>query len=303
MLALAGLAWRVHSLMTAVDDGVARVDALDHPDTSDGETWLIAGSDARGAGAGTVQDSTQGARSDAIMLVNKAPSGQAAVVSIPRDTYVEIPGYRPNKINAAYSFGGPALLVRTVEALTGLTIDHYAEVGMGAVEQMVDAVGGVRLCLDYDVNDHDSGLVWNTADGTCQDVDGTTALAYSRMRKSDPTGDIGRAMRQREVVSAVVSKAASRDTLLHPSRQDALVAAGTHALALDHDSSSTDLARLAMTYRSAGSASLTGAPPIESLDYEPGGIGSAVLLRDTTAPDFFSRLRAGTLSPADFNQR
>lgn len=297
------IGWRVYSLSRAVNDGVGRVDAIGHaPDTSDGETWLIAGSDARGAGSGSVQDATEGARADALMLVSKAPDGQAVVVSLPRDTYVTVPGYGGSKINAAYAYGGPSLLVQTVEELTGLTVDHYAEVGMGAVEEMVDAVGGINVCLDYDVDDHDSELVWDTSQGTCQDVDGRKALAYSRMRKSDPTGDIGRALRQRAVVSAVVSKAASPATLLRPSRQDALVAAATHALTLDRDSSTADLARLALAYRAAGAAGLTGAPPIESLDYEPGGIGSAVLLRGTTAPDFFSRMRAGTLTPADFHQ-
>lgn len=181
-------------------------------------------------------------------------------------------------------------------------MDHYAEVGMGAVEQMVDAVGGIEVCLDYDVFDPDSGLVWDTSQGTCQRVDGTTALAYSRMRKSDPTGDIGRGLRQRAVISAVVSEAASFKTLTSFSRQDALVEAGTHALTVDDKTGTTDLAQMVMAFRSASSAGLTGAPPISSLDYRPGGIGSAVLLQDTTAPDFFAKVRSGELTTADLNQ-
>lgn len=300
-VALAG--WRMWSLARQVDEKIGRVEGLElTQDTSDGETWLVVGSDARGAGSGSVQDATEGARSDAIMVVNKAPDGQESVVSIPRDTFVQIPGFGGNKINASYAYGGPALLVQTVEGLTGLTVDHYAEVGMGAVESLVDAVGGVNVCLDYDVDDRDSGLVWDTSQGTCQDVDGRKALAYSRMRKSDPTGDIGRGLRQRAVVSAVVSKAASMSTLTSPSRQDALVEAGTDVMAVDPNAGVTDLAKMALVYRAAGKAGLTGAPPIESLDYEPGGIGAAVLLRDTTAPEFFQRLKAGTLTPADFQQ-
>ncbi|WP_244960207.1 LCP family protein [Actinomyces faecalis] len=299
VLVVARAGWLVHE----VGSGLGRVDALvGAPDTSDGETWLIVGSDARGAGSGTVQDETDGARADSIMVLNKAPNGQASLVSLPRDTYVTIPGYGGNKINASYSFGGAPLLVQTVQDLTGLTVDHYAEVGMGAVEQVVDAVGGVEVCLDYDVFDPDSGLVWDTSQGTCQPVDGTKALAYSRMRKSDPTGDIGRGLRQRAVISAVVSEAVSARTLTSLSRQDALVDAGTHALTVDQETGTTDLAKMMAAFRSASSDGLTGAPPISSLDYRPGDIGSAVLLQDTTAPDFFAKVRAGQLGTADLNQ-
>lgn len=299
VLVVARVGWLAHE----ISSGLGRVDALvSTPDTSDGETWLIVGSDARGAGSGTVQDETSGARADSIMVLNKAPNGQTSLISLPRDTYVTIPGYDGNKINASYSFGGAPLLVRTVQDLTGLTVDHYAEVGMGAVEQVVDAVGGVEVCLDYDVVDPDSGLVWDTSQGTCQRVDGTKALAYSRMRKSDPTGDIGRGLRQRAVISAVVSEAASLKTVTSFSRQDALVEAGTHALTVDQETGTTDLAQMMMAFRSASSQGLTGAPPIASLDYRPGGIGSAVLLQDTTAPDFFSKVRSGSLTTADLNQ-
>ena len=236
------------------------------------------------------------------MLLHKAPNGKAALISLPRDTYVEIPDEGGDKINAAYSYGGPELLVRTVEELSGLTVDHYVEVGMGGVQEMVDAVDGVEVCLDYDVDDPDSGLTWDTSQGTCQTVDGTKALAYSRMRKSDPTGDIGRGLRQRAVISAVVSKAMGVQTVVNFSRQNALVDAGTGALTIDRDSGTSSLFGMLMAFRSASSDGLTGAPPIESLDYEPGGIGAAVLLQDETAPDFFAKLREGELTTSDFNQ-
>ena len=208
VLVAARAAWLWHR----VEDGVGRVDALSGAADTDGETWLIVGS---------VQDETEGARADSIMLLHKAPNGKAALISLPRDTYVEIPDEGGDKINAAYSYGGPELLVRTVEELSGLTVDHYVEVGMGGVQEMVDAVDGVEVCLDYDVDDPDSGLTWDTSQGTCQTVDGTKALAYSRMRKSDPTGDIGRGLRQRAVISAVVSKAMGVQTVVNFSRQNA----------------------------------------------------------------------------------
>ncbi len=295
------VAARAVLLWHKVEDGIGRVDALSGAADTDGETWLIVGSDARSSG-GPVQDETEGARADSIMLLHKAPNGKAALISLPRDTYVEIPDEGGDKINAAYSYGGPELLVRTVEGLSGLTVDHYVEVGMGGVQEMVDAVDGVEVCLDYDVDDPDSGLTWDTSQGTCQTVDGTKALAYSRMRKSDPTGDIGRGLRQRAVISAVVSKAMGVQTLVNFSRQDALVDAGTGALTIDKDSGTTSLLGMLMAFRSASGDGLTGAPPIESLDYEPGGIGAAVLLQDTTAPDFFDKLREGELTKSDFNQ-
>ncbi|WP_257210673.1 LCP family protein [Actinomyces ruminis] len=164
LLALVGAraAWLVHD----VNSKLQRVEALSGADATPGETWLIVGSDSRADGA--VADNTEGARADSIMLLHKAPGGQASLTSLPRDTFVEIPGYGGNKINAAYSYGGPTLLVSTVEQLTGLTIDHYVEVGMGGVSSMVDAVGGINVCLDYDVNDADSGLVWDTSQASAR---------------------------------------------------------------------------------------------------------------------------------------
>ena len=300
IVALVLVGARVAWLWHKVDEGLGRVDALSGAADTPGETWLIVGSDSRSDGA--VRDGTEGARADSIMVLHKADNGKAALVTLPRDTFVQIPGNGGNKINAAYAFGGPALLVRTAEELTGLTMDHYVEVGMAGVERMVDAVDGVELCLDYDVSDPESGLVWDTSQGTCQRADGKQALAYSRMRKSDPTGDIGRGLRQRAVISAVVSEAVSLRTLMSLSRQDAIAQAGASTLTVDEDSGPGDVGAMVLAFRSASGSALTGAPPIESLAYEPGGIGSAVLLRGTTAPDFFAKLRDGELTASDFNQ-
>ena len=301
VIVLALIAARVAWLWNDVSSQLHRVDALSGAADTPGETWLIVGSDARG---GVIQDDTEGARADSVMLLHKAENGQTSLISLPRDTFVDIPEYGENKINAAYSFGGPKLLVQTVEKLSGLTVDHYVEVGMTGVSQMVDAVGGVDVCLDYDVADEDSGLVWDTSQGKCQTVDGTKALAYSRMRKLDPTGDVGRGLRQRAVISAVVSKAASPTTVISFSRQDALVDAGTNALTVDENAGTMSIARMVLAFRSASGDSLTGAPPIENTAYSPedADIGETVLLQDTTAPDFFSKLRDGKLTAADFNQ-
>ena len=300
VVVLALIAARVAWLWNDVSSQLHRVDALSGAADTPGETWLIVGSDARG---GAVQDETEGARADSVMLLHKAENGQTSLTSLPRDTFVDIPELGENKINAAYT-GGPKLLVQTMEKLSGLTVDHYVEVGMTGVSQMVDAVGGVDVCWPYSVVDEDSGMVWDVSQGECQTVDGKKALAYSRMRKSDPTGDVGRGQRQRAVISAVVSKAASPSTIFSFSRQDALVDAGTDVLTVDQSASTMSIAQMVLAFRSASGSGLTGAPPIEDTAYSPedADIGETVLLRDTTAPDFFAKVRDGKLTAADFNQ-
>ena len=291
------LAWGGFLVWDA-NTNIGRVSALSGASDTAGTTYLLAGSDSRADGA--VQDGFEGSeRADSIMLVNIAANGQAVAVSIPRDTYAEIPGVGWDKINASYAYGGPQLLVETVEKLTGLTIDHFVQIGMGAVPDMVDAVGGVELCYDHDSNDEYSGLNWTAG---CHTVDGPTALQFSRMRYQDPEGDIGRTKRQRQVISKVVSEAASPATLINPARTLRVERAGSKSFTVDEDSSIMTVASLVMALRSASSDELMGVPPIESLDYTTSAGASAVLLRDETAPDFFAKLRSGKLTTSDLNQ-
>ena len=290
LITLCGYTWH---LWNKASDQLRRIDALSSMADTPGETWLIVGSDSRSDGA-IADTTTAGQRADSVMVLHKAENGQTSLTSLPRDTYVNI--------NASYAYGGAKLLVKTVEGLTKMKINHYVEVGMGGVKNVVDAVGGVEACLDYDVDDHDSGLIWNTAQGKCQQVNGEKALAFSRMRKSDPTGDIGRGLRQRAIISAAVKKAMSPSTLLNPSATSKLVDAGTGSLTVDKDSGVWDIGQMVLAFRSASNDGLTGAPPIEDPDYEPGDVGSTVLLVDTTAPIFFGKVRDGRLTASDFNQ-
>jgi LCP family protein required for cell wall assembly len=254
-----------------------------------GRTYLVAGSDERGSGG--VNDSTTGSRADSILLLHVAENGQGYLISIPRDTYVELDEYGGQKIASAYAFGGPQLLVEAVQDLTGSHIDHYVEVGFGSVVDLVDAVGGVRLCMDADVDDKDSKLKWTAG---CHDADGALALAFSRMRKADPLGDIGRGARQRQVVAAVMQEAISPALLWQPWRQIALVEAGTGALTVDEATNIVDLGRLLLDFRAAtGPDGIQGTPPIANIDYRPGGIGSAVLLDQDKAAQQFRQIREG----------
>nr|WP_298456547.1 LCP family protein [uncultured Cellulomonas sp.] len=300
VVAVALLAWPIGLLVWA-NGKIQHVDALTATPDTPGTTYLLAGSDSRGGEGGIAEDGTEGARTDTIMVLHVPPSGPAALISLPRDTLTQIPGQGAGKLNAAYSWGGAPLLVQSVEGLTGLHVDHYVEVGLGGVSQVVDAVGGVELCLDPAVNqvsfpldDPDSGLTW--AEPGCQVVDGRTALAFARMRKADREGDIGRAKRQQQLIAALSSTAAGPSLVVNPLRQVSLVDAGLGALQVSERTGIIDLARLALAFRSAtGPDGIRGTPPIADADYRPGGLGSTVLLDPDAAPGFFTAVMNGTL--------
>lgn len=290
------IAWPI-GMLTWANGKLNHIEALSGAKSTSGTTYLIAGSDSRGEDS----DSTiKGARADTIMLLHVPEKGPSALISLPRDIYVPIPGHDSNKINAAFSIGGAPLLVQTVEEFTNLTVDHYVEIGFNGVKDVVDAVGGVELCLDYNVKDKESKLKWKAG---CHQADGKTALAFARMRKADPLGDIGRAQRQRQVVSAVAKKLQSPSDLINPSTQVKLVNAGTGALAVSEGTGFVDLAKMALAFRSANSdEGITGTPPILSLDYRPGGVGSAVQVDEDASKQFFQDIADGTLKPGEYNK-
>lgn len=292
LLLVLAIAWPVGLLLWA-NGKINHIDALSGAANTPGTTYLLAGSDSRADGA-VGDDGTEGARTDTIMVLHVPDSGPTSLISLPRDSYVDIPGNKANKLNAAYSWGGAPLLVQTVEGMTGLTVDHYIEIGFSGVETIVDAVGGVELCLDYDVNDPNSGLVWAAG---CHTADGTTALAFSRMRYSDPQGDIGRAERQRQVIGAVTSAVQNKSILFKPGTQRELISAGLDVLTVDQDTNIIDLGKMALAFRAAnGPGGVTGTPPLSSLDYRPGGVGSAVQLNAELSPQFWTDIRDGKMA-------
>ncbi|MCW2810987.1 MAG: LytR family regulatory protein [Friedmanniella sp.] len=145
---------------------VARVDATpagQRPGSQPGKTFLLVGSDSREGLTKAQQKklgtgSVAGQRTDTIMLLYVPPGGKPALISIPRDSYVDIPGHGKNKVNSAYAFGGPELLVKTVEADTGLRVDGYLEIGFGGFVSVIDALDGIRMCLPNAIKDADSHL-------------------------------------------------------------------------------------------------------------------------------------------------
>jgi LCP family protein required for cell wall assembly len=236
------------------------------PESQPGTTYLLVGSDSRRGlskkdnkrlGTGGVGD--VGQRTDTIMLLHTG-SGPSMLLSIPRDSLVAIPGHGTTKINGAFAFGGPKLLVKTIEQNTGVRVDHYVEIGFGGFVNSVDAVGGITICPTQRMKDPQANL--NIKRG-CQEVDGVTALGYSRSRHVSQYGDIDRARHQREVVSAIGSEVKSPWTFINPVRYFRVNDAATSSLRISKGTGPFALANfgLAMT-RVNGKNGLTCSMPI-----------------------------------------
>jgi LCP family protein required for cell wall assembly len=207
------------------------------PSDQPGTTYLLVGSDSR-KGLTAAQrrqlhtGNDAGQRTDTIVLVHTG-SGPSLTMSIPRDTLVPVPGHGTTKINAAFAYGGPKLLVQTIEQVTGIRIDHYAEIGFGGFVNVVDSVGGITICPTHTMNDKLANL--HVKKG-CQHVNGRVALAYARSRHADPKlGDIARGGQQREVMSAVGHKALSPWTFINPFRYWSFWTSTTDSLTVDKD--------------------------------------------------------------------
>ena len=155
-------------------------------------------------------------------------------MSLPRDTYIAIPGHSDDKLNAAFAYGGPQLLIQTVEKRTGIRIDHYAEVGFGGVLGVVDAVGGVRMCVQDAMKDRKAALDLKPG---CQNLDGAQALGFSRSRAS-ARSDLDRVDHQRELVTALMKKISSPTVLADPLRLWKLLSAGSASLTIGTDGTS-----------------------------------------------------------------
>lgn len=152
-------------------------------------------------------------RSDTLMLLTVNPNTErTSIVSIPRDTYTEIIGRGTmDKINHAYAFGGTSMTVNSVQNLFDIPVDYYVSVNMESMQQIVDAVGGIDIVPPLSFNQGEYAFV----EGQVTHMDGPKALAYSRMRKSDPSGDYGRQHRQRQVIEGTMKSVASLDSVMN----------------------------------------------------------------------------------------
>ena len=291
LVAIPIYAW---SQIQRVDDVPPGKRPADQP----GKTFLLVGSDSREGLSKAEQKklgtgSTAGRRTDTIMILYVPRSGKPALISVPRDSYVSIPDKGQNKVNAAYSFGGPDLLVATIEQNTNLRIDGYMEIGFGGFVSIVDSVDGVEMCLPKAIKDRDSHL--NLPKG-CQTLDGINALGYVRMRKADPKGDLGRVERQRAVLGAVAKEAATPATVLNPVRYWRVTTSGAEAVRLGIDTTFLETVTLANAMRKvAGGNGLTLTVPVADPDAST-PIGSAVVWDTDQAKAVFADIARGDTS-------
>lgn len=244
-----------------VDRAMQRTDALaDYPGRiagTAGTNWLIVGSDSR---AGLTPDqearlttgdeaAAGGGRTDTIMLMHipaLTGNGQLTLVSLPRDSSVPLAGHGRVKLNTTFALGGPTLLVQTVENVTGVHVDHYAEIGFGGFAGLVDDVGGVQMCPTEPISDPLAGL--NIPAG-CQVLDGPQALGYVRTRHT-PRGDLDRVVHQREFLGALIARASSPAVLLNPFHLVPLAVDAPKTITVDNGDHVWNLARLGWALRS-----------------------------------------------------
>jgi LCP family protein required for cell wall assembly len=255
---------------------------------SAGQNWLIAGSDSRQGltqqqiSAYHVGDVTGTENSDSLMLLHLG-SGSPVLISIPRDSYVDIPGYGDNKINAALGFGGPSLLIKTVENATGLRINNYMGIGFGGLVSVVNQVGGVTMCLPKALHDYDSGA--NIPAG-CHNLDGAQALAFVRDRHSFADEDLQRIEDQRAFLKALLDKATSPGVYLNPFVALPFGSASADSLSVDQGTKLYQLIKVALALRDPQ----TGTVPIADANYETNA-GDAVLWDRAQALQLFNDLK------------
>lgn len=308
LLALLVAAWLAFLVITPLHawSQVSREDVAptdDRPAAGVGTNFLLVGSDSRlgmtdEEKAQLSTGSDDGARTDSIILVHVpgGGGGKATMVSIPRDSYVKIPGHSRNKINAAYSIGGPKLLVDTVEQSTGVRLDGYVEIGFVGFAHLVDALGGVTIDVPFDMNDPKAGI--NLKKGT-QELDGAQALGFVRSRYTDPEGDLGRAKRQRQFLAAIMSKAMSPATVLLPNRYWNFTHTAADSVQLGDGTSMLEVYQMLQVLRGAGSGDTVSlAVPASNLGLST-GVGLAVKWDTEKAKALFDQINADTVPAAN----
>ena len=302
LVVVALLAWVAFLVVTPLHawSQVTREDTTPsgtRPADAAGYTYLLVGSDSReGLDAAQrkalgVGGNAKGRRTDSIILVHTpGGGGKPVLISIPRDSYLPIPGHGRNKVNAAFAIGGPKLLAKTLEQATGLPIDGYVEIGFGGFAGVVDSLGGVDVCVKRDIKDAKAHI--NLKKG-CQSLDGKNALGYVRARYSDPRGDLGRAERQRQFLGAIMKKAATPATVLIPWRWWGFTHTAASSVIVGEDTSLIDTYRVLSTMRKVSSdQALSLVVPLSTTNATTNA-GSSVLWDDKRAAALFSMLRNG----------
>ncbi|MCL6297074.1 LCP family protein [Streptomyces kronopolitis] len=299
-----------HAMVTGVESGIGRVDAFkgmsNRPGGGDGLNFLVVGTDGRDKlTAAEKQRYHLGGVpchcTDTLMLVHlSADRDRASVVSLPRDSYAEVPAHtdavtgaqRPVhaiKLNAAYAEGGPNLTVRTVEHMTGVHIDHYLEVDFTSFMRSVDAVGGVEICTVRPLRDSYTGLALPV--GKSQ-LNGGQALQYVRSRHIDGSADLGRMQRQQRFLAALIHRITSSGVLMNPIRFRDVADTMLRSVRADSGFGAGDLVDLGQAMRgfTPSSSEFTSVPLTGTARTVP-GVGSTVQWDPVQAPKLFQAIR------------
>jgi len=283
-----------------LDDKLNRSDVLvsypSQPAAASGSNWLITGSDSR-QGLTRKQEhryhtgiDVNGQRSDTILLLHiPGNGGPAVLVSLPRDSFVKIPGYGYNKLNAAYSFGGPKLLAETVQNATGLRIEHYMGIGFGGLVNVVNSVGGVTMCFRHPLHDAASGLHLRKG---CQTLSGGKALSFVRTRHQFASQDLQREQNQRVFIKALLSKMTSPGVMFNPFSSVPAALGAVDSLAVDEGTHLNQLISVAFALRQPETATV----PIANAN-APTAQGDAVVWDSAQAARMFRDLNSDTPLP------
>jgi LCP family protein required for cell wall assembly len=279
----------VGNVFESLDDDTRPAAATPETATdADPVTFLLVGSDTREE---IVDGEIPDARSDAIMVARLSGDRQhVQVISIPRDSYVDIPGYGKNKINAAYAFGGPTLLIQTVENLTGVRIDHYAAISFNGLISMTDALGGV----DVQVAETTSWGPYTFTAGT-NHLDGDMARWYVGQRYDLPGGDFDRVRRQQNYLRALFGKLFAAGTFDSLSQIDSVLLTVTDSIAVDDTLDTPALLSLVLSARGITPDGIDFfTAPVLGTGTE--GSASVVYLDPTTGARMWGYLQTDSLS-------
>src|SRR5262249_7324733 len=294
IVAIVGLYFEANSKLVRQD---ILVNYSGRPAVGAGQNWLIPGSDSRQGltrkqelqyATGKLSD-IGGQRSDTILILHIPSNGQPPVlISIPRDSYVPIPGAGTSKINAAFDLGGPKLLAETVQNATGLYINHYMGIGFGGLVNVVNDIGGVRMCLPGPMRDPKAGLHLRKG---CHNLNGGQALGYVRTRNF-AISDLQREQDQRLFLKALLSKMTSPGVYLNPFAAIPAATGSAGSLTVDQGTSLYNLIKAAFALRSPETTTV----PIATAGYQTSA-GVSVLWDRTKALQLFNDLKTDSPVP------
>ncbi|MER6104862.1 LCP family protein [Streptomyces sp. NPDC001832] len=299
-----------HAVVTSLETGIDRIDPFkdmkNRPRAGYGTNLLLVGTDGRDK---ITQEEKKKYRlggapcncTDTVMLVHlSADKERASIVSLPRDSYAEIPEHKdratgrmraahPVKLNAAYAEGGPGLAVRTVEQMTDVKIDHYLEVDFTSFMKTVDALGGVRICAARPLKDSYTGL--DLPAGT-HDLDGGQALRYVRSRHIDGASDLGRMQRQQKFLASLIKQATSSGVLLNPVKFRDVASIMLSSVRADTGFGTEQMLELGQAMRGFSPASTEFASvPLGNVAHPVKGIGTTVKWDEQKSKKLFKALR------------